>query len=97
LKSREMSEYDGKADKTLAIEDDILQERQFELFGEGKRWFDLIRTGRAMTTMNDYFETDLKPFGVTNYTKFTNEWQIYWPVYQDNIIENSNLTQTGLY
>ena len=97
LRSREISEYDGKSDITLAIEDDILQERQFELLGEGKRWFDLMRTGRAITTMNDYFETDLKPFGVTNYTKFTNEWQLYWPVYQDNIIENSNLTQTGLY
>jgi len=82
---------------TYGIESAILQERQFELLGEGKRWFDLMRTGRAMTTMNDYFETDMKPFGVTNYTKFTNEWQLYWPVFQDNIIENSNLTQTGLY
>ena len=97
LKNRQISEYDGKPDKTLAIEDDILQERQFELLGEGKRWFDLMRTGRAITTMNDYFEKYQKAYGITNYTKFTAEWQLYWPVFQDNILENSNLTQTGLY
>jgi len=82
---------------TYGIESAILQERQFELLGEGKRWFDLMRTGRAITTMNDYFETELNAHGVTNYTKFTAEWQLYWPVFQDNIIENSNLAQTGLY
>ncbi len=29
----------------------IYLERRFELFLEGQRWFDLVRTGRAYTTL----------------------------------------------
>jgi len=82
---------------TYGLESAILQERQFELLGEGKRWFDLLRTGRAKEVVNNHFDNYLKVFGVTNFTRFTDDWQLYWPVYQDNIIENGNLTQTGLY
>jgi len=39
----------------------------------------------------------LKVYGVTNYTTFTDTWQLYWPVLQNNIIQNENLKQTGLY
>ena len=97
LKSRLLTDYDSATDKMLSIEDDILQERQFELLGEGKRWFDLVRTGRAISTMNKYFETYLKAYGVTNYKLYTDQWQLYWPVFKDNIVENENLTQTGMY
>ena len=41
----------GGNDLRLAIE----IERQKELFGEGHRWFDLVRTGRAITIMNQHF------------------------------------------
>jgi starch-binding outer membrane protein, SusD/RagB family len=34
--------------------DKIYLERRFELHIEGHRWFDLIRTGRALTTMQKY-------------------------------------------
>jgi hypothetical protein len=97
LKSRLLTDYDSATDKMLSIEDDILQERQLELLGEGKRWFDLVRTGRAISTMNKYFETYLKAYGVTNYKLYTDQWQLYWPVFKDNIVENENLTQTGMY
>ena len=36
----------------LAIE----KERRTELFCEGHRWFDLVRTGRAIEVMNDHFD-----------------------------------------
>ncbi|RKR79955.1 putative outer membrane starch-binding protein [Mucilaginibacter gracilis] len=41
-----------QAGMRLALE----QERRVELCFEGHRWFDLIRTGRAITVMNAYFK-----------------------------------------
>lgn len=35
----------------------IATERRFELVNEGHRWFDLIRTGKAVQTMNDWFKS----------------------------------------
>ena len=37
------------------LSDAIEQERRLELIGEGHRWFDLLRTGKAITTMNAWF------------------------------------------
>ncbi|GGF09509.1 RagB/SusD family nutrient uptake outer membrane protein [Hymenobacter cavernae] len=39
----------------LAIE----QERRLELYNEGHRWFDLLRTGRLLTVMNAHFASNL--------------------------------------
>ena len=79
------------------IEDDILQERQFELLGEGKRWFDLMRTGRLMAVMNDHYDGYITTYGGTGFSRYTEEWQLYWPVSQDVLNENENLSQTGNY
>ncbi|MBC6988899.1 RagB/SusD family nutrient uptake outer membrane protein [Hymenobacter sp. BT491] len=38
----------------LALE----QERRWEFAAEGIRWFDLVRTGRALTVMNDFIKTN---------------------------------------
>ncbi len=40
------------------LRDAIEQERRLELVGEGHRWFDLLRTGRAITVMNTWFKTN---------------------------------------
>jgi len=82
---------------TEQLEDALLQERQFELFAEGKRWFDLLRTGRAMTVMNEHFEGYIKAYAGSGYTMFTEDWQLFWPVHRDIINENENITQTGKY
>lgn len=99
LTARAETDYAVSTDKMYDIESDILQERQFELLGEGKRWFDLVRTGRVVTVMGKHFDY-LSSYGGTNVIRFTNDkvaWQVYWPIYQNNIIENPNLTQIGEY
>jgi len=42
-----------------ATRESIYQERRFELYLEGHRWFDLVRTGRALSVM--------QPFGMKPY------------------------------
>ncbi|UBM58618.1 RagB/SusD family nutrient uptake outer membrane protein [Marinilongibacter aquaticus] len=38
------------------LRETVAQERRFELIGEGHRWFDLLRYGTAIETMNAYFK-----------------------------------------
>lgn len=66
----------SSADEVL---DAILSERQKEFVGEGKRWFDLVRTGR--------WATEIDPlYGMT-------EEKLVFPVHRDHLLQNPNLTQ----
>lgn len=86
--------YNGDVAK---LDEDIFQERQFELYAEGRRWFDLMRTGRVEKVMNAYFDGYIKKYGGKDYHLFEEEWQRYWPIYQDILNENENLHQIGNY
>ncbi|RCS26647.1 RagB/SusD family nutrient uptake outer membrane protein [Polaribacter sp. WD7] len=66
--------------------DFLLDERQFELLGEGKRWWDLVRNDKALEVMNPI----LQDRGENPLT----EQRILWPVWDQHLIENPNLTQT---
>lgn len=63
----------------LAIE----HERQVELAFEGHRWFDLVRTGRALTAMNAHFSgaITIQPH------------QLLFPIPQSQV----NINPTGIY
>ncbi|RKR05044.1 RagB/SusD domain-containing protein [Flavobacterium sp. 90] len=47
------------------LRDAIELERRLELIGEGYRWLDLLRTGKAISTMNAWFISQNKPTTVT--------------------------------
>ena len=64
----------------------IEEERILELWGEGTRWFDLVRTGRAKSVMDDVFINDRDiPEG------FGDEQYILWPIHQSAFSANPEL------
>jgi len=66
------------------IESAILHERLIELSYEGYRWFDLVRTGKAISTM--------KPKN-----GLADEDNLVWPISGDAINRNPNLVQNEFY
>lgn len=66
------------------LESAILHERSIELCFEGHRWFDLVRTGRAISTMNPLNGLD-------------DERNLVWPIYNDVLNTNPNMVQNEYY
>lgn len=64
----------------------ILDERQLELLGEGKRWWDLRRTNKVLEILNPRLDT------IPNTTPITNE-SLLFPIFIDHLIENPLLEQ----
>lgn len=66
------------------IEDAILHERSIELCYEGHRWFDLVRTGRAISTMQPI-------------NGLSDPNNLVWPISTNTINRNSNIIQNEYY
>ncbi len=67
--------------------DDIIEERHKEFVGEGKRYWDLIRSGKAQTVLT-----------AANHEYRQNDWtesKKYWPIPQTEIDKDSNLKQNN--
>jgi len=62
----------------------ILQERRFELMGEGKRWYDLRRMGDDFV----YKHTNIQP---------SDAYKLLWPIDRNTLTNNSALQQTPGY
>ncbi len=75
---------------TEARESYILDERQLELLGEAKRWWDLRRTNKAMEVLNPILDT------IEGGVQLTKE-RLLFPVFIDHLIENPLLEQTPGY
>ncbi|ALJ04749.1 hypothetical protein APS56_06240 [Pseudalgibacter alginicilyticus] len=58
---------DTDASTKSAMRDAIALERKFELVGEGHRWFDLLRTNKAIETMNAFFASEGRDITVESY------------------------------
>jgi len=66
------------------LESAILHERSIELCYEGHRWFDLVRTGRAIDVM-----------GPIN--GLSDEGNLVWPISESSLEKNPNLLQNPFY
>jgi len=82
-----MEEFGATVDER---EDYILDERQLELLGEGKRWWDLRRTNKALEELNPGLDT------IPGGTQLTEE-RLLFPVYFEHLVENPLLEQTPGY
>ncbi|WP_257668312.1 RagB/SusD family nutrient uptake outer membrane protein [Parapedobacter tibetensis] len=74
----------------------ILDERQLELFAEGKRWFDLVRTNRVLEVMDPVVRERQEILGMTP-NGFTDERKILLPIHRNVLINNPKLEQNPTY
>lgn len=68
----------------------IDRERRVEFLYEGKRWFDLLRTGRALTVMNNYYQKMNLKYSLEDY-------ELLFPIPQSEIDLNAALKQNTGY
>ncbi len=87
-----------------AMIDAILQEDQYELLGEGKRWFELIRTNHVHTIMDPILNlrngvtdpiTGITTPATTGFIDAPNRY--FWPISQSALNANTLLKQNPGY
>ena len=79
------------------MEDAILDERRYELFGEGKRWFDLVRTDHVNKIMDPVLTRRQIKFGTAPTGFGSDKNRTLWPLHRDVLNSNKLLTQTPSY
>ncbi|HUP12867.1 MAG TPA: RagB/SusD family nutrient uptake outer membrane protein [Niastella sp.] len=78
------------------VEKAILDERQLELFSEGRRWFDLVRTDRVIQVMDPLVRYRQKLLNISQ-TGFDDSRKILWPISRAAIIRNTLIRQNPPY
>jgi tetratricopeptide (TPR) repeat protein len=79
------------------MQDAILQERQYELFGEGKRWFDLVRTNHVNVVMDPVLKLRQFRYGSPVVGFGTDPNKILWPISRAALTANPYLVQNPSY
>ena len=67
--------------------DYLLDERQFELLGEGKRWWDLVRNNKQFEVMN-------RVLPLRN-GRLLDESTLFWPISQEALVRNPALLNSS--
>lgn len=82
-----------------AMADAILKERQMELVGEGKRWFDLVRTGNVVKVMDPILKRRQIAAGTpaADAIGFSDPRRILWPLNRSVLNANKKLVQNPGY
>ncbi|ADY52616.1 RagB/SusD domain protein [Pseudopedobacter saltans DSM 12145] len=84
----------------VGLEDEIIRERRLELFGEGKRWFDLVRTRSLNKVLDPVINRRISKIQGAPYTEGfgTNvDEKALWPIHRNNLEDNKKLEQNSFY
>jgi len=81
------------ANLSAVTADDVLNERRLELAFEGQRWFDLVRTGKVFTVMNNLNSRDVGRLPMNVIT----EEKTLIPIPQPQIDKNPSMLQNPGY
>ncbi|HEY0680533.1 MAG TPA: RagB/SusD family nutrient uptake outer membrane protein [Chitinophagaceae bacterium] len=79
------------------MEDAIVQERQWELFVEGKRWFDLTRTDHVLQAMDQLLKDRQLAAGAAQTGWGSDKRRYLWPLHRNVLNANPNLVQNPPY
>ena len=75
----------------------VREERRLELAMENQRWFDLMRWGTAVTTVNDFFSSEVF-YSQYDYTvNPIAEWQVLLPIPTSVMNINPDVAQNPGY
>lgn len=80
-----------------AREDAILNERRKELFAEGKRWFDLVRTDKVIQVMDPILIARQISQGATPTGWGNDRRRYYWPLHRNVLNANPQFVQNPPY
>ena len=79
------------------MEDTILKERQLELFAEGKRWFDLVRTDHVKKIMDPVLIVRQQRYGAPAVGFGDDPRKLVWPIHRQVIEDNRTIDQNLPY